>query len=87
MFLDAIIDMKDKYVYMPRNISDLNPVSSCYGVAGLPGCMGSMMLSMLSGQIARLATSTVQRVKIGGPAQEMGSPKNPRCNTGGRRRI
>ncbi len=41
MFLDAIVDMKDEYVYMPRNITKLNHVRSCYGVAGLPGCMGS----------------------------------------------
>jgi len=34
--------MKDEYVYMPRNITELNRVSSCYGVAGLPGCMGSI---------------------------------------------
>ena len=42
MFLDAIVDMKDEYVYMPRNITELNRVSSCYGVAGLPGCCGSI---------------------------------------------
>ena len=42
VFLDAIVDMKDEYVYMPRNITELNRVSSCYGVAGLPGCCGSI---------------------------------------------
>ncbi len=42
VFLDAIVDMKDEYVYMPRNITELNRVSNCYGVAGLPGCMGSI---------------------------------------------
>jgi hypothetical protein len=40
--IDAIVDMKDDYVYMPKNITELNRVSSCYGVAGLPGCIGSI---------------------------------------------
>jgi len=42
VFLGAIVDMKDEYVYMPRNITELNRVISCYGVAGLPGCCGSI---------------------------------------------
>jgi hypothetical protein len=42
VFLDAIVDMKDDYVYMPKKITELNRVSSCYGVAGLPGCIGSI---------------------------------------------
>jgi hypothetical protein len=43
VFLDAIVDMKDEYIYMPKNIPELNRVSSCYGVAGLPGCCGSII--------------------------------------------
>ena len=42
VFLDAIVDMTDEYIYMPKNITELNRVSSCYGVAGLPGCCGSI---------------------------------------------
>ena len=42
VFLDAIVDMKEDYVFMPKNITELNRVSSCYGVAGLPGCCGSI---------------------------------------------
>jgi hypothetical protein len=42
VFLNAIVDMKDEYIYMPKNITELNRVSSCYGVAGLPGCCGSI---------------------------------------------
>ncbi len=42
VFLDAIVNMKDEYVYMPRNITELNRVSSCYGEAGSPGCCGSI---------------------------------------------
>jgi hypothetical protein len=42
VFLDAIVDMKDDYVYMPKNITESNRVSSCYGVAGLPDCCGSI---------------------------------------------
>ncbi len=42
VFLDAIVDMKEEYIYMPKNITELNHVSSSYGVAGLPGCCGSI---------------------------------------------
>ena len=41
-FLNAIVNMKDESIYMPKNITKLNRVSSCYGVAGLPGCCGSI---------------------------------------------
>ncbi len=34
--------MKDEYVYMPKKITELNRVIICYGVAGLPGCCGSI---------------------------------------------
>jgi len=37
VFLNAIVNMKDEYVYMPRNITELNRVSNCYKVDGLPG--------------------------------------------------
>jgi hypothetical protein len=42
VFLDAIVDMKEEQVYIPRNITELNRVSEFYGVAGLPGCCGSV---------------------------------------------
>jgi hypothetical protein len=42
VFLGAIVDTKDEYIYMPKNITELNRVSSCHGVAGLPGCCGSI---------------------------------------------
>ncbi len=42
IFLDAIVDMKDEYVYMPRNITKLRRLTSNYDEVGLPGCCGSM---------------------------------------------
>jgi hypothetical protein len=42
VFLDAVVGMKDEHVYMPKNITELNRVSSSYGEAGLPGCCGSI---------------------------------------------
>jgi len=41
-FLHAIVDMKEEYIYMPRNITELSHVSSSYADVGLPGCCGSM---------------------------------------------
>lgn len=42
VFLNAICDMKDEYVCIPTNLSELNRVSKCYDMVGLPGCMGSI---------------------------------------------
>ena len=42
IFLDAFVDMKDDYVYMPRNIAELRSLSSDYDKVGFPGCCGSM---------------------------------------------
>ena len=42
VFLNAIVDMKDEYVCMPTNLAELNRVSKCYDMVGLPGCMGSI---------------------------------------------
>jgi hypothetical protein len=42
LFLDAIVDMRDDQIYMPRNHSELTKVEACYNAAGLPGCSGSV---------------------------------------------
>ena len=42
VFINAIVDMKDEYICMPTNLSELNRVSKCYDIVGLPGCMGSI---------------------------------------------
>ena len=42
VFLDAMVEMKDEYVYLPRNVVELRRVSKCYEEVGLPGCCGSM---------------------------------------------
>ena len=36
--------MKDEYIYLPRNLTELKSVNKDYNAAGLPGCVGSMDL-------------------------------------------
>jgi hypothetical protein len=42
MFIEALVDMKDEYIYLPRNFAELKSVIRDYNAAGLPGCVGSM---------------------------------------------
>ena len=42
LFLNAIVDMRDDQIYMPRNQSELTKVEECYNAVGLPGCCGSV---------------------------------------------
>jgi len=42
IFLDAIVDMKEEYIYMPRTITELKSVNKSYNAVGLPGCCGSI---------------------------------------------
>jgi hypothetical protein len=42
IFLDAIVSMRDEYVHLPRNITELRRVCREYDEQGLPGCCGSM---------------------------------------------
>jgi len=42
IFLNAIVAMKDEYIYLPRNISELRKLTRDYEEQGLPGCTGSM---------------------------------------------
>ena len=41
-FLAAMVDMKDEYVFLPRNVAELRRMSKYYDKVGLPGCCGSM---------------------------------------------
>ena len=41
-FINAMIDMKDEYVYLPRNVAELRQTTKFYEEVGLPGCCGSM---------------------------------------------
>ena len=41
-FLAAMVDMKDEYVFLPRNVTELHRMSKYYDEVGLPGCCGSM---------------------------------------------
>ena len=42
VFLNAIVDMRDEQIYMPRSLTELNGVSCFYEHDGLPGCFGSV---------------------------------------------
>jgi hypothetical protein len=42
VFIEALVDMKDEYIYIPRNITKMQRISRDYNAAGLPGCVGSM---------------------------------------------
>jgi hypothetical protein len=42
IFIEALVDMKDEYIYIPRNITKMQHISRDYNAAGLPGCVGSM---------------------------------------------
>ena len=42
IFIEALVEMKDEYIYIPRNITELQHLSRDYNTAGLPGCVGSM---------------------------------------------
>ncbi len=35
-------DMKEKYIFLPRNIAELQRMNKYYNDVGLPGCCGSM---------------------------------------------
>ncbi len=64
VFLDAIVDMKDEYIYMPQNITEFNRVSSCYGVAGLPGCCGSVAAKLKVTAYSILASNKISNLCI-----------------------
>jgi hypothetical protein len=38
----VLVDMKDEYIYLPRNLTELKGVNRDYNSTGLPGCVGSM---------------------------------------------
>ena len=42
VFLDAIVDMRDEYVHLPRDMTELRKLTRDYDKQGLPGCCGSM---------------------------------------------
>ena len=42
LFLDAIVEMRDNQIYMPRNHSEMTKVEACYNAVVLPGCCGSV---------------------------------------------
>ena len=41
-FVNAMVEMKDEYIFLPQNIAELRRTSKCYEEVGLPGCCGSM---------------------------------------------
>jgi hypothetical protein len=41
-FIEAMVGMKDEYIYLPLNITELQCINRDYNAAGLPGCVGPM---------------------------------------------
>jgi hypothetical protein len=41
-FIEALVDMKDEYICLPWNLTELQCVNKDYNAAGLPGYVGSM---------------------------------------------
>jgi hypothetical protein len=41
-FLDALVDMKEEFVKLPANMTELKRIQKYYEVDGLPGACGSM---------------------------------------------
>jgi hypothetical protein len=42
ILIEALVEMKDEYICIRRNITELRCVSWDYNAVGLPGCVGSM---------------------------------------------
>ena len=42
IFIEALVDMKEEYIFLPLTLTELNRVNKDYNTAGLPGCVGSM---------------------------------------------
>jgi hypothetical protein len=42
IFLNAMMDMHDEFICMPKNATELLPIARSYENVGLPGCCGSM---------------------------------------------
>jgi hypothetical protein len=42
IFIKALVDMSNEYIYIPRDITKMQHISRPYNAAGLPGCVGSM---------------------------------------------
>ena len=41
-FLDMFMDMREEYIYMPKNIRELDKIAKWYSAVGLPGACGSI---------------------------------------------
>ena len=41
-FIDAMMDMKDEFIYLPHNVGEMNRLECDYCEVGLPGTCGSV---------------------------------------------
>ena len=41
-FIDAMVDMKDEFIYLPHNVGEMNRLECDYREVGLPGTCGSV---------------------------------------------
>ena len=62
-FLDAFMDMKDEYIFLPHNVAALNRTMKSYESVGLPGACGSIDGGTLSGLHVPLVIIIVQRAR------------------------
>jgi hypothetical protein len=60
IFIEALVEMKDEYICIPRNITELRRVSQDYNAVVLPGCVGSMVVHV---KWANYPTSDHNRAK------------------------
>jgi len=42
IFFNAMMDIRDEFISMPKNVTELLPIARNYENVGLPGCCGSM---------------------------------------------
>ncbi len=42
VFIGAMVKMKEEYIFLPRNITELQRINKYYNDVGLPGCCGLM---------------------------------------------
>ncbi len=42
VLIGAMVEMKEEYIFLPRNVTELRQINKYYDNVGLPGCCGLM---------------------------------------------
>jgi hypothetical protein len=66
-FIVALVDMKDEYICLPSNLTELQRVNKDYNAAGLPGCVGFMDVVHVKGSICPTGNHNHAKGKEGYP--------------------